>query len=52
MRTMNCDEIYPSLRARIAEHLADDDSGGDEAHELLVDIADALEIDFRRRDSI
>ena len=46
------DEICPELRERIAAYLSDLDAGNDEARELLVDVADGLDIDFRRRDSI
>ena len=46
------DEICPELRERIAAYISDLDAGNDEARELLVDVADGLDIDFRRRDSI
>ena len=42
------DDIEPRLRDRIAAYLSDDvDRGNDEARELLVDVADALELKFR-----
>ena len=42
------DDIEPMLRDRIASYLSDDvDRGNDEARELLVDVADALELKFR-----
>ena len=44
------DDIEPELRDRIASYLSDDvDRGNDEARELLVDVADALDLKFRTR---
>ena len=40
-------EISPELRKRIMGYLVSYDAGNDEARELLVDVADALDIDFR-----
>ena len=44
------DEISPELRAQIAAYLSDVDAGNDEARELLVDIADELDINYRHMD--